>query len=319
MARRITSTAPPRVATRPAGGFDKELAAATTWWARERTHSEQSLIRMTETVTRFAARLTAEGVSSFVDATPALAAGFVLAPLPDGSAPEVHTQHARRTALRVLYRALRATGHDVGDPTLDVALPPRGLRVARPLTSDEVTLCRASALASRQRAASMRATAWALGEATAVSAEITAVRVADLDDAHEPRWVALPGTCRVRAREAELTDWGSLVLARRALELGWRNLGPETLLAYGGAAPSGGAKAQASVCNALRDVLDAAGLADEPDVRPASLRHWAGRTAYDAGAPIEHVANALGHRSLDATAEDIALDWQAPTRTEVTR
>ncbi len=319
MARRITSTTPPRVAKRPVGGFAEELAAATSWWARERTHSEQSLVRMTETVARFASRLTAEGVTSFGGATPALAAGFVLAPLPDGSAPEVHTQHARRTALRVLYRALRATGHDVGDPTLDLVLAPRGLRVARPLTSDEVTLCRASALASSRRAASMRATAWALGEATAVSAEITAVRVADLDDAHEPHGVTLPGTRRVRARRAELTDWGSLVLARRALELGWRNLGPETLLAYGGAAPAGGAKAQASVCNALRDVLDAAGLAGEADVRPASLRHWAGRTAYDAGTPIEQVANLLGHRSLDATAEDIALDWRGPAGTEVTR
>lgn len=318
MARRITST-PPRAATWPASGFDDELADADAWWARERMHSEQSLVRMTETVTRFASRLTAQGMSSFADATSALAAGFVLAPLPDGSEPEVHTQHARRTALRVLYRALRATGHDVGDPTLDLVLPPRGLRVARPLTDDEMTLCRASALASSRRAASMRATAWALGEATAVSAETTAVRVADLDDAHEPRWVALPGTRRVRARRAELTDWGSLVLARRALELAWRNLGTEALLAYGGAAPPGGAKAQASVCNALRDVLDAAGLAGEADVRPASVRHWAGRTAYDAGTPIEQVANLLGHRSLDATAEDIALDWRAPTGTEVAR
>lgn len=273
---------------------------------------------MTETVTRYASRLASEGVTSFADATPRQAAGFVRAPLSDGSAPEVHTQHARRTALRVLYRALRATGHGLGDPTLDLVLPPRGLRVARPLTSDEVTLCRASALATSRRSASMRATAWALGEATAVSAEITVVRVADLDDAWEPRWVDLPGTRRVRARRAKLTEWGSLVLARRAAELAWRGLGPVTLLAYGGAAPPGGAKAQASVCNALRDVLDAAGLAGERDVRPASLRHWAGRTAYDAGGPIEQVANLLGHRSLDAAAEDIALDWQTPAGTEVT-
>lgn len=319
MARRITSTPPPLVAERPVGGFEQELAAATSWWTRERTHSEQSLVRMTETVTRFASRLAAQGLASFVEVTAEMAAGFVLAPLGDGSAPEVHTQHARRTALRVLYRALRATGYGVGDPTLDLALPPRGVRAARPLTGDEVTLCRASALAGSRRAAPMRAAAWALGEATAVSAEITAVRIADLDDVHEPRWVDLPGTRRVRPRRVELTEWGSLVLARRALQLAWRNLGPQTLLAYGGAAPRGGAKAQASVCNALRDVLDAAGLGGEPDVRPASLRHWAGRAAYDAGMPLEQVANLLGHRSLDATAEDIALDWQTATGAEVVR
>lgn len=318
MARRVSSNTPAPIARRSGGGFDEELAIAARWWDRERTHSEQSLVRMTETVTRFAGRLAAQGVGSFTQATPALAAGFVLAPVADGSLPEVNTQHARRTAVRVLYRALRANGLDVGDPTLDLVLAPRGGRVARPLTSDEVTLCRASALASLRANAAMRATAWALGEAGAVSGEITAVRVADLDDTREPHWVALAGTARVRPRRVEVTEWGSLILARRALQLASRDLGPDALLAYGGAAPVGGAKAQASVCNALRSVLDSAGLASEPDVRPASLRHWAGRSAYDAGASIEQVANTLGHRSLDATAEDIALDWWAPAGSEPT-
>lgn len=318
MARRITSTTTART-TAPTLELDQERTLVSSWWARERTHSEQSTVRMGETITRFASRLAAVGIDSFTQVSPDLAAGFVLAPLPDGSTPEVHTQHARRTALRVLYRTLRAAGYPVGDPTLDLALPPRGLRVARPLTGDEVTLCRASALAGAGRAASMRAAAWALGEATAVSAEITAVRLSDLDDPDRPRWVDLPGTRRVRARRARLTEWGSLTVARRAAELQARSAGPEALLAYGGAAPPGGAKAQASVCNALRDVLNAAGLRTEPDVRPSSLRHWAGRVAYDDGARIEDVANLLGHRSLDAAAEDIAVDWQATTGTEVAR
>ena len=45
-------------------------------------------------------------------------------------------------------------------------------------------------------------------------------------------------------------------------------------------------------------------------MRPASLRNWAGRTAYDAGTPIEDVARLLGLRTLDAAAEDIALNWR---------
>jgi hypothetical protein len=53
-------------------------------------------------------------------------------------------------------------------------------------------------------------------------------------------------------------------------------------------------------------------------VRPSSLRHWAGRTAYDAGSPIEAVARLLGHRSLDATAEDIALTWRDGSPANVT-
>ncbi len=128
----------------------------------------------------------------------------------------------------------------------------------------------------------MRVTAWALGEATAVSSEITRLRICDLDDREAPTTIRLPGTRRHDPRVATLTDWGRLVLARRVQELTASGAPPTTLLAYGGHAPPGGAKAQASVCNALRDVLDAAGLATEADVRPSSLRHWAGRAAYDA-------------------------------------
>jgi hypothetical protein len=67
---------------------------------------------------------------------------------------------------------------------------------------------------------------------------------------------------------------------------------------------------QAGVCNALGAVLDLAGLGGEADVRPASLRHWAGLELFDAGTPIQEVARRLGARSLDAAAEDIALHWR---------
>ena len=53
-----------------------------------------------------------------------------------------------------------------------------------------------------------------------------------------------------------------------------------------------------------------AALTEEPDVRPASLRNWAGRRLYEAGMPIEHVARRMGSRSLDSVASDIALDWR---------
>jgi integrase/recombinase XerC len=290
--------------------MDDELDAVMLIWQVSDLHSEQTYLRMTETVNRFSARLAAQGISTFTTVTPEQAAGFVLAPLADGRTPEVHTQHARRTAVRTLYKTLRRVGYDVGDPTLDLVLAPRGLRVARPLTADEVTLCRASAQAMPGRGGWMRATAWALGEAGAVSSEITAVRVGDLNDPDHPQSVQLPGTRRLRARRADLTPWANQVLAHRVALL--RRVGradAATLLAYGGATPPGGAKAQATVCNALRDVLNSAGLAGEPDVRPSSLRHWVGRTAFDAGAPIQDVARLLGHRSLDATAEDVALDW----------
>ena len=163
---------------------------------------------------------------------------------------------------------------------------------------------------TRGRWAPMRTVAWALGEATAVSSEITTLTLAALDDAAAPRTVALPGTRRHDPRVGVLTEWGSRVIAARVAAQLAAGAERTTLLAYGGQAPPGGAKAQASVCNALRDVLDAAGLAAESDVRPSSLRHWAGRSAYDSGARIETVARLLGHRSLDAAAEDIALSWR---------
>jgi integrase/recombinase XerC len=154
------------------------------------------------------------------------------------------------------------------------------------------------------------AVCWALGETTAVTSEISALRVEDLDDPHRPTRLRLPGTRRHDARSGFLSGWGRTVLARHLEVLHTAGGGPQTLLAYRGAATPGGAVGQASVCNALGAVLDLAGLSSEADVRPASLRHWAGRELYDAGRPIQEVARRLGARSLDAAAEDIALTWR---------
>jgi integrase/recombinase XerC len=108
-----------------------------------------------------------------------------------------------------------------------------------------------------------------------------------------------------------LSPWGQAVLTRHTHALQAAGADPATLLAYGGAARPGGHVSQASVCNALGAVLDLAGLSGEADVRPASLRHWAGRELFDAGSPIEAVARRLGARSLDTAAEDIALTWRS--------
>jgi integrase/recombinase XerC len=316
MARRLPSTqSPTRRRPRPPAdvGIDQELALVLTGWRADGLHSEQTLTRMGETAIRFTARLKALGVTTFTDVAAHEAAGFVHAPTGHGTTPDVATQHFRRTAVRTLYRSLRRAGYPVGDPTLDLVLPAKGLLAARPLTDDEVTLCRATVQLTAGRGAPLRVAAWALGEATAVSSEITAITLADLDDPIAPSAVRLPGTRRHDPRMAELTPWGATALTAHAARLRAGGAGPGTLLAYGGAALPGGAKAQASICNALREVLHTAGLSAEPDVRPASLRHWAARTAYDAGRPIQDVARLLGLRSLDAAAEDIALTWRTPT------
>src|SRR3954447_25489019 len=43
----------------------------------------------------------------------------------------------------------------------------------------------------------------------------------------------------------------------------------------------------------------------------ASVKIMSGPRLYDAGMPLERVARRLGSRSLDAAAEDIALDWRS--------
>jgi integrase/recombinase XerC len=280
-------------------------------WAASGEFTEQTLARCGETVNRFARRLDAQGVVRPDAITVEHCRGFIDATTLKGQAPELTTRHTRRTALRMLFRTLRELGHPVGDPTLDLHLPARSATTARPLTDPEITLCRASTRLGEAGSVSLqRAVCWALAEATAVTSEITAVRVGDLDDPDKPRWVRLAGTRRHDPRLGELTDWGSTIVARQTARLRERRSTPATLLSYRGTGAPGEAVAQASACNAVGAVLAMAGLTEEPDVRPASVRNWAGRSLYEAGMPIEHVARRLGARSLDSAAADIALTWR---------
>lgn len=282
-------------------------------WQASGALSEQTRLRMGETVVRYGGRLTAQSIASFAHATPTHARQFITAHTTKGTPPEPATCHARRTALRTLYRTLRELGLATGDPTADVHLPPRGKLAARPLTDDEVTLARISAYGHPHRWTPIRAVAWALAEATAVTSELATIRAHDLDNADRPQQVALPGTRRHDPRTGTLTPWGSAVLARRVHELRAAGAAPDALLAHTGGTPPAGPKAQAAVCNAITATLKIAGLAAEPDVRPTSVRHWAGRALYDSGARIDVVAVALGHRSLDEAADDIGLHWRQTT------
>lgn len=298
--------APERAALRDA------LPQVFTFWEASGAFSPQSLDRMAETVSRFAARLAADGVQFFDQVTPQLAEAFIVAPRRGGGTPEVATTHVRRSAVRALFRALRALGLASADPTIDVRLAPRGDLAARPLTDDEIALCRISAqTVAKPASATVRAAAWALAEATGVSTEIARVRVHDLDSTSRPRAVRLSGGVRRNPRIGVLTTWGTDAIARRLAQLDAAGAGDDALIAYGGSAPAGSAKAQSSVCEAIRATLVAAGLGAERGVRPASVRHWAGRAAFDAGAPIEKVAAMMGHRSLDEAARDIGFAWHA--------
>lgn len=299
--------------TRPPADADvaRQVAWAVETWRTSGLFTEQTLLRTGETVTRFAARLKVQGVGRLQDVTAAHCAGFLDAYTRHGTPPELATRHARRTALRMLFRTMREVDLAIGDPTLDLSLPARTSRVARPLTDAEVTLARVATRLDVAGSGSLqRAVAWSLAEATAITSEISQVRLADLDNPTEPRWVDLPGTRRVDARLGELSDWGSAIVARQAKYLTDRRLPASTLLTYRGQGTPGQHVAQAAVSNAISAVLQQAGLTAEGDVRPGSVRNWAGRRLYDRGMPLEVVARRMGSRSLDAAAEDIALDWR---------
>lgn len=305
-------TGPPRM--------ESELATVRAHWDRSYAMGEQTRVRIEELITRYCRWLDASEVTSFCDATPAQARAFVLAATQAGTVPIIATSQARRTALRMLYRTLRYLGRPVGDPTLDLVLPPKGSHPARPLTDDEVALCRITVHMSRSRTAALRPVMWALGEASAITSEMSRVRISDLDHPTRPTSIRLPGTCRHDARTAALTDWGAAIISGHTTRLLAAGATPDTLLAYTGKADAGGATAQASACNAIREVLTRTSLIAEDDVRPASLRHWAARAAFDTGATIEQVAHMLGTRSLDTAAGNIHHHWRHDGETQqVTR
>jgi integrase len=172
-----------------------------------------------------------------------------------GDTPSIATQHFRRSAIRLLFRLARYLGLAEGDPTLDLDLPPRSSLNQRPLTADEMVVCRTAAL--RTLTATRQPAAWALAEATARSSEIPRIRTSDvcLDDG----LVWIHGGSRTEARFGKLTSWGLVQIARRIAVLEAASGATDSALVYSGkgSAESG----QASSCIAISVVLRRAGLA----------------------------------------------------------
>lgn len=287
-----------------------------TAWASSEEFTGQTRTRASETLTRFTTRAEKLRTATWQEVTPGICTGFITAHTSAGKPAELATQHARRTVLRMAFRTLRSLGHPVGDPTLDVTLPARTTRQARPLTEDEVVLCRVASRLSGPPTL-RRAVTWALAEATAVTSEIPQVRVCDLDDPTAPTRVHLAGNQRHDPRWGVFTEWGSAMVARHVDALTAKGATPDTRLVYAGRANPAQDKAQASACNAVGHVLDTAGFTGQADVRPASIRGWIGRTLYEQGHSLQDVALALGNRSLDATADAIGLDWRNTGEHEV--
>jgi integrase len=150
-------------------------------------------------------------------------------------------------------------------------LPARSSLPSRPLTDDEVALCRSFSVSSLTE--TRRPAAWALAETSARTSEVPDIRVRDVDIDEGRVW--LWGSTKAEPRWGELTEWGCKQLARQVERV--NSKGPDALLIYEGARDD--KVAQISSCIAIGDILRLAGLAKEPDVRPHSVVAWAGSKA----------------------------------------
>ena len=265
--------------------------------------SPESAERLADLMRRFA-RYAEDGcgIECAAQVMGPVAAGFVRARAADGSQPAVATMHLRRSAVRLLFAEGRRLGLVENDPTFDLLLPARTTLRARPLTDEEVALCRSHSV--RTMSETRQPAAWALAEATARSAELTRIRAADVDLSSSQVWIA--GGSKTEPRWGRLSEWGTVQL-ERLLDSVKR---PGAPLVCPVARP--GASATSSASKAIAETLRRAGLHHEADVRPPSVASWAGARAFAAGAPIDEVARMLGIRSLDRTAEFIGYEWRNP-------
>jgi len=266
--------------------------------------SPESHPRVLGLVDRFGAFLQrAYRVDCLGDVTLEQARAFVTSSSADGRRPSVATMRLRRSTLRFLFRTARELGLVAGDPTVDLALPSRTNEAARPLTDLEVQRCRRAAL--EDLTSTRLAVPWALGEATARTAEIPHLRVGDLDLGVGRVWIH--GSSNTEARWGSLTPWGVAQLERHL-----RDHPPardDASLTYRGSVNPESRRAHSS--QAIRETLRRAGLTTDPYVRPASLASWAGRQVLSATGRIDRAARALGIRSLDGAAQLIGWDWTA--------
>ena len=284
-----------------AAGLRGELGDAVAELRGGGTLTEQSLRRIEVLIGRFGEFATSGlGRSSLAEVSPDDARLFVEASGASGE-PSVATMHLRRCAVRMLFGAARRIGVVDGDPTLDLVLPAKSSLRSRPLSDDEVALCRSAALYSLT--STRLAAAWALAEASARTAELPRLTVADVD--LEGRRVWVHGSRRTEARWGVLSEWGGLQLARHLdSRSDWSAEDP---LIYRGRGSE--ASKQASSCVAIGEVLTRAGLGGEADVRPVSVAAWAGRRVFAESGRIDEVTRRLGMRSLDRAAQLIDLDW----------
>lgn len=279
-----------------------QIACCLDGAGRLSSESRPRVLGLGERFCAFAAR--AYSVASLAEVTSEQARAFVMASSADGRPASVATMRLRRSTLRLLFRTARELGLVAGDPTVDLVLPPRTNEAARALTDLEVQQCRRVAL--EDLTSTRLVVPWALGEATARTAEIPHLVVGDLDLARGRVWIH--GSTNTKPRWGALTSWGVRQLERHLREHGLTD--KRVSLTFRGTDNLESRRAHSS--QAIRETMQRAGLTVDKSVRPQSLAAWAGRGVLTETGRIELAAQALGMRSLDGTAWFVGWEWAAP-------
>lgn len=177
----------------------------------------------------------------------------------------------------------------------------------RPLTEIEIVAGRLTVAAWNPASRDQVTITWALAEAGAGTGEIPCVRGTDFNDLIAPTHVQLVGTRDAAPRTVALTSWGCTQAARVLRKLAHSAVPAAATVAYTGRKDPEDKYAQASISGNLNRVLDAAGITGD-DVAPHSVRHWAGRHAYQATGRLRAAAAVLGRDYGIDCLHQIALD-----------
>ncbi len=267
--------------------------------------SDLSSVKVKRDIGQFVSTLHLLDVGSLRDTTPEHAHTFLYGAVrgrhrrDDYREPSPSVVTWRRTAVRTLFMTARHLGLAESDPTLDIKVPPKNGTSRRALTTEEELLGR---YASRMSFDDTRnPTIWALGQATAMPAEIGRGHVADVDLPARRVW--LHGTKDRGARFGPLSDWGCEQLAARLDVL---DHDPDAPLVYDGA--GGLDRAASAVGVTMIEIFTIAGIR-QPDLTPASLPAWRARERFNETGHIEAAAQLLGVTSLDRAAKMIGWRW----------
>jgi site-specific recombinase XerD len=213
--------------------------------------------------------------------------------------PGWSTMRNRRTYMRRAFKAARELGYEIIDPTIDVVVIFDRTVEANLCTDDDIERLREGTPV--QLFSNTWVSVIALAEAGATNSEVQNVRASDVE--LDEGVVHLAGNARVDERINPLTEWGTMVLRERVVDLG-----PEDFVVTNG---DDRQCSESTVSQMFKHIANYANLGSR-GLNINSVRGWRARAVYEETGRIQDAALFLGNRSLDSTALLIGLKWREP-------